>query len=357
MSYEKQTWETGEVITAEKLNHIEDGIAEGGGGNAGYECIEVLTEVFNSELTTASAGSFFLATFAPSQPLEGDSITVTLNDTDYTLPKVELGYGAFDSNHNPIFVNYPCAIGILNEQHYFFIPSAGTYSVKISALTKSVETSECFEKAVKSVSGGAPKYVKDASSDNGSVIMNLIGNNIPLGSCNRATGDFSHAEGGGVESEYGQVVYYPTTASGMGSHAEGSATTASGCYAHSEGGNTTASEFFSHAEGSSTTANGRGSHSEGFCTVASGDYSHAEGEYTEASSRSQHVFGKYNIAGSSFVEIVGNGENNESHSNARTLDWSGNESLQGSLTLGKGTADETTITAAQLKALLALLNA
>lgn len=26
MSYEKQTWVTGEVITAEKLNHIEDGI-------------------------------------------------------------------------------------------------------------------------------------------------------------------------------------------------------------------------------------------------------------------------------------------------------------------------------------------
>ena len=26
MSYTKQTWETGDTITAEKLNHIEDGI-------------------------------------------------------------------------------------------------------------------------------------------------------------------------------------------------------------------------------------------------------------------------------------------------------------------------------------------
>lgn len=26
MTYEKQTWECGETITAEKLNHIEDGI-------------------------------------------------------------------------------------------------------------------------------------------------------------------------------------------------------------------------------------------------------------------------------------------------------------------------------------------
>lgn len=32
MSYEKHTWETGETITAEKLNHIEDGVAESEGG-------------------------------------------------------------------------------------------------------------------------------------------------------------------------------------------------------------------------------------------------------------------------------------------------------------------------------------
>lgn len=31
MSYEKQTWNTGDVITATKLNHIEDGIFSGGG--------------------------------------------------------------------------------------------------------------------------------------------------------------------------------------------------------------------------------------------------------------------------------------------------------------------------------------
>lgn len=33
MSYEKHTWETGELITADKLNHMEEGI-EGGGGSA-----------------------------------------------------------------------------------------------------------------------------------------------------------------------------------------------------------------------------------------------------------------------------------------------------------------------------------
>lgn len=39
MAYEKQTWACGDIVTAEKLNHMEDGIAEanecceqGGGG-------------------------------------------------------------------------------------------------------------------------------------------------------------------------------------------------------------------------------------------------------------------------------------------------------------------------------------
>lgn len=32
MAYEKQTWTTGEVITQEKLNHMEDGIANAGVG-------------------------------------------------------------------------------------------------------------------------------------------------------------------------------------------------------------------------------------------------------------------------------------------------------------------------------------
>ena len=37
MAYEKQTWTTGEVITAEKLNHMEDGIKD----NENKDTIEV----------------------------------------------------------------------------------------------------------------------------------------------------------------------------------------------------------------------------------------------------------------------------------------------------------------------------
>lgn len=35
MAYEKNTWTNGDTITAEKLNHMEDGISEGGSSGGG----------------------------------------------------------------------------------------------------------------------------------------------------------------------------------------------------------------------------------------------------------------------------------------------------------------------------------
>lgn len=137
------------------------------------------------------------------------------------------------------------------------------------------------------------------------------------------------------------------TSLGACATAEGKNTTASGYYSHAEGYTTTASGSSSHAEGSSTTASGQDSHAEGCGTTASGNYSHAEGWYTIVERRSQHVFGEYNSVDTpgkintrgTYVEIVGNGTAS-ARSNARTLDWSGNEVLAGKLTMGAGpTAD------------------
>ena len=133
-----------------------------------------------------------------------------------------------------------------------------------------------------------------------------------------------------------------TKASGSYSHAEGGGTTAGGINSHAEGGGTTASGNQAHAEGGGTQASGSQAHAEGGGTVASGQNSHAEGTYTIANHAAQHVFGQYNVADTSiasvdiqgnYVEIVGNGSSS-SRSNARTLDWSGNEWLAGKLTLG-----------------------
>ena len=211
----------------------------------------------------------------------------------------------------------------------------------------------------------------------------------------KATGLASHAEGNQtVSSDYSHAEGYMTTASGDYSHAEGIDTKATGAASHAENNYTTASGNYSHAEGQythayanmshaeglrsstgnssdasigqyahaegiDTKATGTSSHAEGNQTTASGNHSHAEGQATTAASAYQHVFGKYNVedANNVYVEIVGNGDSKTTKSNARTLDWSGNEQLAGSLTLGMGTEDEVTVTAAQLKALIALLNA
>ena len=118
------------------------------------------------------------------------------------------------------------------------------------------------------------------------------------------------------------------------------AETTIGTNSFTEGYNGTASAYASHAEGYATTANGASSHAEGSGTTASGTRSHAEGYYTTANHRSQHVFGEYNAlddsvasstARGNYVEIVGNGTANDSRSNARTLDWSGNEVLSGTI--------------------------
>ena len=105
---------------------------------------------------------------------------------------------------------------------------------------------------------------------------------------------------------------------------------------------TTASGRASHAEGQLTTADGQVAHAEGYGTAASGDYSHAEGLGTLASGDHQHAFGKYNVedANDTYLELAGNGTGDNARSNARTLDWNGNEALAGDLTVNKGGAEE-----------------
>lgn len=137
------------------------------------------------------------------------------------------------------------------------------------------------------------------------------------------------------------------TASGTYSRAEGYNTTATSTCSTAEGSASTSSGTASHAEGYNTTASGDNSHTEGNTTVASGSNSHAEGYQTEANHRAQHVFGEFNVKDTStadanvrgnYVEIVGKGTANNARSNARTLDWSGNEVLAGGLKIN-GTTD------------------
>lgn len=130
--------------------------------------------------------------------------------------------------------------------------------------------------------------------------------------------------------------YERNEATGECSHAEGWRVKASGYRSHAEGDRVEASGRASHAEGMLTTASGDESHSEGSNTVASGDQSHVEGSNTIASGMNQHVQGKYNIEDNSdiYAHIVGNGNSENTRSNAHTLDWDGNAWFAGDVFVG-----------------------
>lgn len=179
----------------------------------------------------------------------------------------------------------------------------------------------------------------------------------------KATEAYSHAEGymTTASGQHAHAEGYNTKATGSQAHAEGRVTTASNSESHAEGNNTTASGMAAHAEGDGTVAANWASHAEGAGTHAMGDLSHAEGNGTTANHMSQHVFGEYNILDPSenastirgtYVEIVGNGTSS-TRSNARTLDWNGNEVLSGKLTLGTQAVNDNDVpTLAQVRALI-----
>lgn len=69
---------------------------------------------------------------------------------------------------------------------------------------------------------------------------------------NIASGKYSHVEGGGYFIDGTTIL--PNTASGIGSHAEGTETNASGDYSHAEGQHTIAQNQSEHAEGQSNVS-------------------------------------------------------------------------------------------------------
>lgn len=149
MAYEKYTWVDGELITAEKLNHMEDGIAEGG-GETGYECIETTEQLFNETVTTAESEHGCVAQLTYLEPIEADELAVVFNGTEYVCSKIyEEGtvfYGGFDDGM-PDFTNYPFFIGSEEGVNFIVTESPMTATIIASVPSITVETTECFEKA------------------------------------------------------------------------------------------------------------------------------------------------------------------------------------------------------------------
>ena len=143
--YEKQTWNTGDVITEEKLNHIEDGIATGGGI---YTYGEV--PLFDGEVTTVSDDSPYAGGEITLQGnLPKSDISVTFNGQDYTLPHgytegLSEYWGELDSNSMSSFTNFPVFV----YDGGIYTPEAGTYALKINETVEKFTVNDGFKSAL-----------------------------------------------------------------------------------------------------------------------------------------------------------------------------------------------------------------
>lgn len=215
--------------------------------------------------------------------IEGKTYTVVWNNTTYECVATMDGYDDICignislSDESDNVTSEPFCFTSYNGWTNVYVTTPGTYSMKVSYNGTRMQVSELDEKYISYVAGRkvtGQAFLKDEVSviaGDGAEIFNDYIDNV-------ATGQYSHAEG-----------YY-------------------------------------------TTAHGHSSHAEGQYTIASAADSHAEGFHTIAASENQHVQGKYNIEDTNrtYAHIVGNG-NHTKHSNAHTLDWSGNAWYQGSV--------------------------
>ena len=155
MAYDKHTWTCDEPITVERLNHIEDGIANAGGGECGFECETTITLLTEESVTTTTQDELNRGVLSYSQLIDAEVVKVTFNGTEYECPRIATrngyGYGGVGQS-GPDFSEYPFAIlsgttPILSYKTMLFTETAGTYTIKIEAVEKTITTTPCFDKA------------------------------------------------------------------------------------------------------------------------------------------------------------------------------------------------------------------
>lgn len=299
----------------------------------------------NIYYAAGTSGGIVPGTTAATSWYQGAVVSFTYDGTSWYMNDHITGISAdAGSATNPVYFSEgqpkACTYS-LNKT----VPSGAVFTDTNDAVTQTATTTDANYEVL--FSGTADDTTRTEGSGKSQYFkFNPSGRTLTVGNrkANTTVASYSCAIGYDVEasSAYTFATGSGTKATGTGDHAEGVSTTASGGYG-------------CHAEGLSTTASGASSHGEGNSTTASGMYSHSEGNYTTANHKSQHVFGEYNIADPStetaskrgnYVEIVGNGTKSSAKSNARTLDWSGNEWLAGTLTIGGTTSNATTVMSA-----------
>lgn len=134
MTYTPINWQTGDTITAEKMNKMDNGWAASS------------TVLTSESVTTEQSLVDAYGALSYSTPITAETIIVTFNGTAYTCTAFVDGsdytYGDLD------FVTVPFAILSSAEENGLSTPEAGTYEIEIAV--SSVEVSSQFTSAVNS---------------------------------------------------------------------------------------------------------------------------------------------------------------------------------------------------------------
>ena len=132
MAYTPINWQTGDVITAEKLNKMDNGWS-----------VES-TQLFSETVTTVDTGDGYATgqlayVFQQEPPAE---VVVTFDGTDYVCERdMDFGYGGYDG-----FSTYPFYIAYRTNRTDIYTEAAGTYTVTLA--TSETEVSANFRSAV-----------------------------------------------------------------------------------------------------------------------------------------------------------------------------------------------------------------
>lgn len=139
MAYTPINWQTGDTITAEKMNKMDNGWSVDS------------TQLFSETVTTVDDYGVNVAQFTYSQEITAKTVTVTFNGVDYVVPRGENENGAFygEGNDGAVFTTYPFFIFTASDGYNSLeTETAGTYTVTVTA--HDYQLSPDFDSAVNS---------------------------------------------------------------------------------------------------------------------------------------------------------------------------------------------------------------
>lgn len=148
MTYTPINWQTGDTITAEKLNRCDNG----------WEVDS--TQLFSETVTTVDDGGVNYGSLAYALLIDAPLITVTFDGTDYTCSNSDGGYGAqwSETLQGYDFSTYPFNITSWSDPsgavgNDLVTDTAGSHTISVSITD--LQVSANFAKVVSATIGGA----------------------------------------------------------------------------------------------------------------------------------------------------------------------------------------------------------